>query len=216
MNQILLTEDLNFASRQFYKEKKDMKKKTEYKKLFLKIQLILSVFSICIFSLYLINNFYSMKSDESKSKQLLENYNISKLYNSQVLPNNNSLIIGMIEIKKLEITYPILSNSTDELLKISPCRFYGPEPNEYGNICIAGHNYEDGKFFSKLGTLKNGDNIYIYDSNGDSLTYKVYAVYETPMDDMDCIKQITNVKEVTLVTCNNVNGNRIIVKAQVP
>ena len=32
--------------------------------------------------------------------------------------------------RKQNITYPILSTTSEELLKISPCRFYGPMPNE--------------------------------------------------------------------------------------
>lgn len=77
-----------------------------------------------------------------------------------------SSIIGMIEIPILNIVYPILLDSTDELLRISPCRFYGPMPNQYGNLCIAGHNYDNNKFFSKINTLKKSDIITIYDING--------------------------------------------------
>ena len=49
------------------------------------------------------------------------------------------------------------------LLKIAPCRFYGPMPNEVGNICIAGHNYNSYKFFSRLKNLSIGDVITIFD-----------------------------------------------------
>ncbi|MBO5479456.1 MAG: sortase [Clostridia bacterium] len=34
---------------------------------------------------------------------------------------------------------------------------------KYGNLCIAGHNYNNYQFFSRLKKLKVGDIIYIYD-----------------------------------------------------
>ena len=73
----------------------------------------------------------------------------------------------MIEIPKIGIYYPIISEATDELLKISPCRIAGPMPNEDGNLCIAGHNYDNYKFFSKLKNYFNylipwGHYLYYY------------------------------------------------------
>lgn len=34
---------------------------------------------------------------------------------------------------------------------------------KYGNLCIAGHNYNNYQFFSRLKKLNIGDIIYIYD-----------------------------------------------------
>ncbi|MCI8482191.1 MAG: sortase [Clostridia bacterium] len=34
---------------------------------------------------------------------------------------------------------------------------------KYGNTCIAGHNYNNYQFFSRLKKLNIGDVIYIYD-----------------------------------------------------
>ena len=73
-------------------------------------------------------------------------------------------VIGIIKIDSIKISYPILSKINDDLLKISPCRFYGPMPNQIGNLCIAAHNYNDNRFFSKLDKLQNNDIIYIYDA----------------------------------------------------
>lgn len=49
---------------------------------------------------------------------------------------------------------------------------------------------------------------------GNACTYSVYNVYETKIDDISCTLQNTDSREITLVTCNNSNGNRIIVKAR--
>ena len=100
------------------------------------------------------------------------------------------------------------------MLDKSICKFYGPNPNEIGNLCIAGHNYNNNSFFSNLNKLKIGDSIFIEDNLSKILEYKVYRKYETQFTDTTCTSQDTfGNKEITLVTCNNLNGNRIIVKA---
>lgn len=46
------------------------------------------------------------------------------------------------------------------------------------------------------------------------INYSVFTVYEVSTTDTSCTIQDNTVKEITLVTCNNINGNRIIVKAK--
>ena len=123
----------------------------------------------------------------------------------------------MIEIPKISIYYPIISESNDELLKISPCRISGPMPNEDGNLCIAGHNYDNYKFFSKLSSLKIDDEIVIHNMDGEIFNYKVFKIYEVPANDLSPLDNIKGIKkQVTLITCNNFNSfNRIVIKASV-
>ncbi len=88
-------------------------------------------------------------------------------------------------------------------------------PNEIGNLCIAGHNYVDYKFFSRANELTKGDIITIYDLSGNSLDYSIYNIYETSSNDISCTSQNTNnTRIVTLITCNNVNGKRLIIQAK--
>ena len=85
---------------------------------------------------------------------------------------------------------------------------------KFGNLCIAGHNYNDSRFFSKIYKLQNNDIIEIYDYFGNKYDYSVYDSYEVTLSDFSCTSQNTyNKKVITLVTCNNLNENRIIVKA---
>ena len=58
--------------------------------------------------------------------------------------------IGIINIPEIELSYPILSTCTDELLRISPCKFWGCDPNEVGNFCVIAHNYRNNKFYYAL------------------------------------------------------------------
>ena len=81
-------------------------------------------------------------------------------------------------------------------------------------MCIAAHNYDNDKFFSKINTLSNNDSIYIYNLNGEKQEYIVIENFEIEFNDTSPTSQDTNgKKELTLVTCNNVNNKRIIVKA---
>ena len=168
---------------------------------------------------------YRLFQNEKISKSLVSNYNIMTLYSNSIsnysvekkVNENKSepFIIGLIQIDKIKITYPILSSTNDDLLKISPCRFAGPMPNEMGNLCIAGHNYVDNKLFSKLHLLDINDYIKIYDLSGKSLEYIIYDIREINYNDLSCTNQETNnLKIVTLITCNNVTGNRLCITAQ--
>lgn len=143
-------------------------------KFFYKILFIISIFIITICTLYFIYEWIDKGNKAKLSDILSESFNISTLYSYNNSYNANPTntyntdhdfsVIGIIEINKIKVNYPILSHISDELLKISTCRFYGPTPNEVGNLCIAGHNYNDNRFFSKIGQLKNGDIIKLYDA----------------------------------------------------
>lgn len=123
--------------------------------------------------------------------------------------------IGKINIPSINVNYPILSTYSDALLKIAPCKFHGPNPNEVGNLCIAGHNYRNSKFFSKAPNLQNGDIIEITDLSGTTLKYAVYDKFIVNPDELECTSQLTGgKKEITLITCTNDNKQRYIIKAR--
>ena len=104
---------------------------------------------------------------------------------------------------------------SDELLKIAPCKFHGANPNEVGNLCIAGHNYKNDKFFSKVPNLNTRDIIEITDLSGRTIRYEVYDKLIVNPDELGCTSQKTNgKKEITLITCTNDNKQRHIIKAR--
>ena len=209
MNQILQT-SLNKKFSNFYKFKK-----------FFRFQLFFSVFLIIFITSFIFFNKYKLYKQESYSSQILSNYNIAKLYSdldtSDIISNENtenSYIMGIIDIPKLDIYYPIFSNYDDELLKISPCKFFGPQPGKVGNLCIAGHNYDNDKFFSKISNLTINDEIIISNNFNNKFSYFVFDIYEVKSDDLSPVYSYDkNSKQLTLITCNNLNNNRIIVRA---
>ena len=69
-------------------------------------------------------------------------------------------------------------------------------------------------FFSKINQLKANDEIYIYDNTGTKYTYQVQESYEVNENDLSPITNYNeNEKTLTLITCNNLNNNRFIIKA---
>ena len=86
---------------------------------------------------------------------------------------------------------------------------------KYGNLVIVGHNYKNGQFFGNLKKLEKWDNIFLVSSKGSSEMYKVYEKYIVDETDMRCTSQETNGKiELTLITCDNDNTKRLIVKCR--
>lgn len=122
---------------------------------------------------------------------------------------------AIVNIPRLGINYPVLDKTTNELLKLSLSKFYGPDPNEIGNYVIVGHNYRNKKMFGKLSEIQNGDTVELTDLTGRTLTYEVYDKYVVNPDDTACTSQVTNRKrEVTLITCTNYGTQRLVVKAR--
>lgn len=129
--------------------------------------------------------------------------------------------VAEINIPSINCNYAVLCTIdneytwTNELLKISPCYFWGSEPNKPGNFCIAGHNYRNQKFFSKVPNLSDGDIIEITDLTNTTVQYAVYDKYTVYDDETECTSQETNGKtEITLITCTNDSSKRVIVKAR--
>lgn len=204
-----------------------LNQKTAKRNKFYKIQFIISSIICILFIIAFFIRIFNMSNNEQISNNLMSIYNISTLYSNttdysvtlvEATTSENSFVpfvIGMIKIDKINLNYPILSENNKELLNISLCRFAGPMPNRVGNLCIAGHNYVDYKFFSRLNELDLKDTIKIYDLSGTMVEYSISKIYEVNPDDISCTSQNTNNKNiVTLLTCNNVSGKRLVIVAE--
>lgn len=129
--------------------------------------------------------------------------------------------IAIINIPKINANYAVLQGETGDvketeaLLKISPVKYHGHEPNEVGNFCIVGHNYRNSKFFSKVPTLVVGDTVELTDLTKRKITYQVYDKYTVDPSDLSCTTQLTGgKKEITLITCTDDSKQRVIVKCK--
>jgi sortase A len=121
---------------------------------------------------------------------------------------------AILKIPCIDLTYPVLSKTSDELLKISLNKYWGNGPNQIGNYCIVGHNYASGKMFGKLHRMGIGDTA-ILEKDGKSVTYEAYDKFVVEPDDVSCTSQLTGGRrEITLITCSNYGTQRLIIKCR--
>ena len=154
---------------------------------------------------------------ENNSTQEPENLQVATATSTYTAPNGKKYeTIGVVRIPKINLTYPILSKTTDALMKVAPCKFHGANPNEVGNLCIIAHNYRrKGVFFSDVEKLVVGDIVEIQDLSQRTIQYEVYDIHTVLPDNVADTTQKTNGrKEVTLITCTDDSQQRIIVKCK--
>ena len=155
----------------------------------------------------------ALEEDDQEQDVIIEKQNNENKYVTQ--SGQSYTTEAVLNIPSLGINYPVLSETSEELLKISLNKFWGPSPNEVGNYCIVGHNYKNKKMFGKLSEIKNGDVVELTDNSGKTVKYTVYNKYVVEPDDVSCTSQLTNGnKEVTLITCTNYGKQRLVVKAR--
>lgn len=140
----------------------------------------------------------------------------SNTIDSQITANGQTYTTeAILDYPKLGISYPVLSEESEELLKVSLCKYWGPNPNKVGNYCIVGHNYKSGKMFGKLSGAEIGDEVNLKDLSGNTVTYVVYNRYVVDPTDVSCTSQLTNgQREITLITCTNYGQDRLVIKAR--
>ena len=191
MNQILVTEKIYVTP--------ELKRKRRI----YKIEFFLSILLICLLSSYYIYAEYDRNKSEEVSQVLLsdmQNDSTTKgttkddaiiivlseaeADEAEVEVENKDMVsttVGdttytteaVVRIPKIGVNYPVISETSDELLEISVNRYW-PEPdklkpNEVGNYCIVGHNYRNGKMFGRLNELENGDIVELEDLTGKTI-----------------------------------------------
>ncbi len=124
-------------------------------------------------------------------------------------------VVAKLEIPEIELETYILEKYSIHALNVSVTKFWGAEPNQIGNFCVAGHNFQNKNMFRNLKKLKVGNRLFITDNKIGKVEYEIYDVYKVKPEDVSCLTQETNGKrEVTLITCTNDSELRIIVKAR--
>lgn len=123
-------------------------------------------------------------------------------------------VLAKLEISKINLeTYVI--NFSENALNVSVTKFWGNNPNEIGNFCIAGHNFKNKNMFHNLKKLEVGDKLILKDNSVGCVEYEIYNIYTVVPEDVSCLSQNTNgKKEITLITCTNDSKKRIIIKAR--
>ena len=158
------------------------------------------------------------KNEEEKvevnEKNSIEDTSVSQTDNSILTTYKGYPVIAKLEIPKINLETYVLSEYSEQALGVSVTKFYGKNPNEVGNFCIAGHNYITKNMFHDLKKLSVGDTFTILDTNSNKVNYKIYLIETVEPDETQCLSQKTDGKiEVTLITCTTDSLKRIIVKA---
>ena len=198
-------------------------KKSKY----IMIILILSIFFFILFNI---------QNEESKKQEItIEKVN-SKIYENKT--NNNTekqstkdaktveketietqfkgyKVSSKIYIPKINLETYVLEQYSKQALLTSVTKFYGANPNQIGNFCVAGHNYGPSNMFQNLRKLNINDEIYLTDIEGNKVKYIIYDTYTVLPNDTKCLSQKTNGEiELTLITCTFNSEKRIIIKAR--
>lgn len=122
-------------------------------------------------------------------------------------------VCAKIEIPTISLKVNILSNYSKKALNVSATKFWGVEPNQNGNFCVAGHNTKS--MFSNIKKLNVGDTFFITDKEIGKVEYEIFEIYKVNPEDVNCLDSVNdNEKEVTLITCTNDSKKRVIIKAK--
>lgn len=157
----------------------------------------------------------AIEDDETDDAQIIQESQIPSTIEYTTDTGISYSVESIINIPRLDIKYPVISDWSEELLKISVNKYWGPNPNEVGNYCIVGHNYKSGKMFGRLGEITNGDIIELTDTSGRTIKYAVYDRFVVEPTDTSCTSQLTGgKKELTLITCKTYGQQRLVVKAR--
>lgn len=147
----------------------------------------------------------TIENTESEWKDTYQELPIKEM---PVLEINGHYYVGTLDIPKLNLSLPIMSESSVNNLLISPCRYYG---SAYTNdMVIAAHNYRS--HFARLNQLNEHDEIIFTDMDGNVFEYEVVGLE---------ILQPTQVEEMTksefdltLYTCTYGGETRLTVRCK--
>ncbi len=151
---------------------------------------------------------------QNENKEIIED-NINEYKKEKVEKEYKGYkVAARLKIQSINLDTYILEPYSNNALNVSVTKFWGANPNEVGNLCIAGHNFQNKNMFHNLKKVKIGDIISVIDNKNGSINYKIYDIYKVNPQDVSCLSQETNgKKELTLITCTNDSKKRIIVKA---
>ena len=195
-----------------------MKKITVYKTI-----LAMLVITALVLGTFIIKKYIEGNKIESNIQSVLQEIKKEKQSNPNQIDVIKEIdeeiegykVVGIINIPKINIEYPILEKTNKESLKLSITKFWGEKINQKGNVVLAGHNNLNNKMFGKIDKLENGDIIELTDSQMVAVEYQVFDKYIIDPNDINCIFPVEeNTREVTLITCTNRDKNRLVVKAR--
>ncbi len=166
--------------------------------------LICSALSLLFYNSYQEENSY--KETENVLSALegeIKNSTQADSSNETTVDVNGYDYIGVIEIPKIEIKLPVLSEWDYARLKIAPCRQFGSISTD--DIVIAAHNYK--KHFGSLSSLNIGDEIILTDTSKNTHEYSVARIEVLNPTDVEKVQN--SGYDLVLYTCTYGGKTRV-------
>lgn len=124
---------------------------------------------------------------------------------------NGQEYIGVVEIPTLSLKLPVISEWSDDRLKIAPCRYIGSVYTH--DLIISGHSYKN--HFRYIRKLELGDPVTFTDMDGQRFEYEVCG---TEVIDTHGVEEMEVGKaedwDLTLFTCTSTGSARHTVRCR--
>jgi len=155
-------------------------------------------------------NVEAQKDEENKEFETDVQATISEEANALLAQKN---VIGIIEIEKLGIRYPIVKGCSSSELRYAIGHMSETAGiGKVGNCVLAGHNGSRyGTFFTHLNELMVGDVISLLNADGVIYEYEVAETFIVEPYKSSITKQ-GDIEELTLFTCANKGTMRFVCK----
>lgn len=119
---------------------------------------------------------------------------------------DGNVYIGVLEIPRLGLSLPIMSDWSYQQLRTAPCRYAGSIYSK--DMVIAGHNYAD--HFGTLWQLEVGDEVRFTDVDGNVFCYGVAA--QEILAPYDVEEMLADQWDLTLFTCKTGGRMRVTIR----
>ncbi len=114
--------------------------------------------------------------------------------------------IGVLDVKSLDLSLPVMEDWDYDRLKVSPCRFAG---NLYqDNLVICAHNYP--QHFTPLKYAPLGTEVKFTDAEGTEFLYAISSVETIGPNDVEGM--VNGDWDLTLFTCNTNGQTRCAIR----
>lgn len=180
--------------------------------------LILAAFILVLYNFY--REYNAKKKVEKylpKLEQIIKdhsvgNNNADNEKSSKTMNIDGMNFLGILSVPSKNLELPILADYSYELLDTAPCRYSGSYDSD--DLVIGGHNYRS--HFSKLKSIKNGEEIFFTSFDGTVYKYSVLRVEilePTQIEDL-INKQNTDDWDLTLFTCTSSGAARCVIRCK--
>lgn len=173
------------------------------------ILIIIGIILICIALGLLIYNNYIDERAGKESKEVVEKIHKElkePSENKETIKIDGNEYIGIIEIPKLELELPVMSDWSYKKMKISPGLYYGDINTN--DLVICAHSYKN--LFRYIKDLTKEDLLIFTDMSGNKHLYQVEVVEILSPEDIK--EMIDSEFDLTLFTCTDDNQDRVTVR----